>query len=98
LGAKQVCQQAHGVTEDHEVRSHIVTDRQALSACQRFLDDHRTLVEPACGAALAAVYDLAESLANKKDVLVVVCGGMGVSHQQLQQWQQMLDHEPDDNH
>lgn len=91
LGAKQVCQQAFDVTRSHKVTSHIVSDRQALSACKQFLDDHRTLVEPACGAALAAVYDRADALADKKNILVVVCGGMGVSDVQLQQWQQMLD-------
>lgn len=38
------------------VVSRVATDRQALEACLRFANDHRMLVEPACGAALAAVY------------------------------------------
>lgn len=58
-----------------------VTDRDAVNACLRFADDHRVLVEPACGAALAAVYGgqkKAETwLKGLKDgpVVVEVCGG-----------------------
>ena len=34
-------------------------------------DDHRVIVEPACGAALAAVYRRAPALASAKSILVV---------------------------
>ena len=53
LGAKQVCQQAFELSQQRPIHSHVVTDAQALDACERFLLDHRILVEPACGAALA---------------------------------------------
>ena len=46
-----------------------------MSACLRFADEHRLLVEPACGAALAAVYARAPCLAAAASVVVVVCGG-----------------------
>ena len=62
LGAKKICEQAFDCTRDHPLRSVVVSDRAAVSACQRFLDDHRLVVEPACGASLAAVYDGAPSL------------------------------------
>jgi L-serine/L-threonine ammonia-lyase len=55
-------------------------------ACTRFLDDHRVLVEPACGAALAVVYAASERLAGFERVLVVVCGGATASVGQLQRW------------
>ena len=90
LGAKQVCQQAFNVTQQHDVISHLVSDGDALNACCRFLDDHRILVEPACGATLAAAYDSLECLQNKENILVVVCGGMGVSMQQMADWQLQL--------
>jgi L-serine/L-threonine ammonia-lyase len=57
------------------VRSHVASDADAVSACLRFCDDHRLLVEPACGAALAAVYTAAPALAMASSVVVVVCGG-----------------------
>jgi L-serine/L-threonine ammonia-lyase len=31
----------------------VVSDKMALKACQDFLEDHRVLVEPFCGAALS---------------------------------------------
>ena len=83
LGAKQVCAAACAVADRHSLVSHLVSDQQAVAACWRFLDDHRVLVEPACGAALAAVYDPVPALAGRKTILVVVCGGMGVSVAQL---------------
>ena len=38
------------------VVSSVVSDAEAVAACVSFLDDHRSLVEPACGAALAEAY------------------------------------------
>ena len=63
-----------------------VSDRAAVVACERFLDDHRVLVEPACGAGLAAVYDAAAPLQGVRSVLVIVCGGAGVSLALLRAW------------
>ena len=53
------------------------------------------LVEPACGAALAAVYDdkawaQMEKRMGEGPVVVVVCGGSGVSPQQLCEWQELF--------
>ena len=90
LGAKQVCQRAFDVTREFDVTSHIVSDREALEACYRFLDDHRVMVEPACGATLSAVYNSAPALQDSRKVLVVVCGGMGVSMEQLEHWKNSL--------
>ncbi len=48
-------------------------------------------MEPACGAALAAVYDSATWAAVSRDigagpVVVVVCGGSGVSAPLVAEW------------
>jgi len=86
LGAKKVAAAAYDCAVEHDVHSHVVSDRQALHACLRFARDHRVLVEPACGASLAAVYQPVESLTGKRDILVVVCGGAGVSIEQLEHW------------
>jgi L-serine/L-threonine ammonia-lyase len=96
LGAKRVCDEAVAVARRHTVRTWQCTDREAVDACTRFLDDHRTLVEPACGAALAAVYQRAAPLLETTDpgmssggptldrsVLVVVCGGAAVTRGSL---------------
>ena len=90
LGAKRVAEQALACTRQHPVQSHLVTDRAALEACERFLLDHRVLVEPACGAALALAYS-AEALAGYQHVLVVVCGGATATLEQIQAWLKQVE-------
>ncbi len=86
LGALCVAEQAFKLSREHDVKSKLVTDKQAIAACDRFLDEQRMLVEPACGASLAALYDCNESLANYNDVVVIVCGGVGTTRKQLNDW------------
>jgi L-serine/L-threonine ammonia-lyase len=85
LGARKVSQQAFDWTRRHPVHSVVVPDSAAVDACIRFMDDHRTVVEPACGAALAVAYDTGR-LAGMRNVLVIVCGGVTATVAQLQQW------------
>lgn len=90
LGAKRVADQALACAQQHPVHSHLVSDRAALEACERFLLDHRVLVEPACGAALALAY-APGALAQYQNVLVVVCGGATATLEQIQAWLQQAD-------
>lgn len=90
LGALQVCEQAFAWSQRHPVRSVVVSDRAAVSACRRFVADHRIVTEPACGASLAAIYDGAPEIAACDSALVIVCGGAGVSVEQLQRWSDEL--------
>ncbi|GFO10489.1 serine dehydratase [Plakobranchus ocellatus] len=76
------------------VLSQLISDKEAVQACVKFAEDHRFLVEPACGASLAAVYsDVVGSLCTsgqlpKKihSVLVIVCGGTIVSTEAVELW------------
>lgn len=86
LAAKRVARQAFEWTRRHAVSSVIVSDAQAVDACRRFADDMRMLVEPACGAALAVVYQDLPALQAVKRPLVVVCGGIGVDMTKLEAW------------
>jgi L-serine/L-threonine ammonia-lyase len=86
LGARMVSEQAFAWTTQHPVRSVVVPDRAAVAACIRFMDDHRVVVEPACGASLAVAYDAAATLGEFHNVLVIVCGGVTATVHQLQQW------------
>lgn len=89
LGASLVCNQAYTCTQTHHLTSVVVTDGMAVDACAKFADDHRALVEPACGAGLAVVYQQLEALKKFKSqpILVVVCGGNIVSLEMLAKWQ-----------
>lgn len=86
LGARRVCQRAFDISQTRPVDSVVVDDRAAVDACMRFLDDHRVLVEPACGAALAVAYAHADRLARFERVLMIVCGGATATLAQLQAW------------
>jgi L-serine/L-threonine ammonia-lyase len=88
LGAKQVAKQAFEWSKKHEIISAVVSDKQATDACIRFADEHRVLVEPSCGAALAAVYD-DSVLGNAKflkNPIVIACGGNAVNLELLRSW------------
>jgi L-serine/L-threonine ammonia-lyase len=86
LGAKQVCQRAFELARSHPLNSLVVSDAEAVDACVRLMDDHRLVVEPACGAALAPAYAAHPALAGVDDLLVVVCGGATTTAAQLLAW------------
>ena len=86
LGAKRVCERAWQWTRERRVRSVLVSDAAALSACERFLADHRILVEPACGASLALAYARHASLDPFESVLVIACGGATATIDQIRRW------------
>lgn len=86
LGARKVAQQAFNWTTRHPIHSVVVSDRQAVKACESFILDHRVVVEPACGAALAAVYENIEEIGACKKVAVIVCGGVTATIAHLKQW------------
>lgn len=84
LAAKKVCQNAFEVSQALEVRSLVVSDQDTVDACLKFIDDHRILVEPACGATLSVLYDQAIQFKPTDQVLVIVCGGAGITLETLQ--------------
>lgn len=86
LGAKRVCENAFQWSKTHPIHSVVVSDQSALTACERFLDDHRIVVEPACGASLAMAYEGASELESFSNILVVVCGGATSTIDQIRDW------------
>lgn len=86
LGAKQICQQAFDLMQKHPTHPQTITDKEAVNACIQFANDHRFLVEPACGAALAVVYEKREVLKQFNNVVVILCGGNGVNLDLLTKW------------
>ena len=85
---------------EFNVTSGVVTDRSAINACLQFANDHRMLVEPACGAGLSSIYsntfvdtnpplDMIKS-DNQKPIVIIVCGGEIVSTELLQKWKELF--------
>jgi L-serine/L-threonine ammonia-lyase len=74
-------------------KSLVVTDTEAVAALLRFSEEYRMLVEPACGAALATVYEPRihnELLSQYRSVVIVVCGGGAVNLELIGQWKSKL--------
>lgn len=90
LGARQVSEHAFALVAEHRIDCAVVSELQAVDACLRFLDDHRILVEPACGASLATVYEDIAELADFQNILVIVCGGATSTVEQLNTWRHSL--------
>lgn len=88
LGANKVSEHAFEIACSRDLRSVVVSDLEALDACEQFLRDHRVLVEPACGAALAVVYsEQRRHLLDGIDApLIVVCGGATATLEKLDEW------------
>jgi L-serine/L-threonine ammonia-lyase len=91
LGARTVTPRALEWTRHHPITPWVVSDRSAVNACLRFADDHRVLVEPACGAALAAGYERARPLEGRSPVVIIVCGGAGVTRELLDRWKSQVE-------
>ncbi|KAM4615967.1 L-serine dehydratase/L-threonine deaminase-like [Polymixia lowei] len=98
LGLTRVSAQTLKLVGEHSVFSELVTDQEAVKAVERFVDDEKILVEPACGAALAAVYcDTIKRLQKEAKlaqdlgpVVIVVCGGNNISMEQLTRLKKQL--------
>ena len=75
LGARTVCAEALALAQSSNTISVVISDDEAVQACRQFLDDHRILVEPACGAALALIYQAHVDLSKHDCVAIEICGG-----------------------
>lgn len=86
LGAAQVAQWPvqHIVEFDHECL--VLSDDDAIMGVVRYASDLRQLVEPACGVSLAVAYLEHPALADARDVVIVVCGGVSISAQLVAGW------------
>lgn len=91
LAAKHITHAAFDWTKKHTVYPQIVTDIAAVNASVAFAEDHRVLVEPACGAALSLAYDGLPLLKTFSSLLIIVCGGIGSSCDLLRQWRKKLN-------
>ena len=83
LASKTVAKRALELALKHKVISYTVSDKEAIDACGLFLNETGNLVEPACGAALASVYNNMAVISEAESVLIMVCGGSGLNFSQF---------------
>ena len=95
LGASRVAEQALVYGKDAAVKSVVLSDAEAAMGCWRFADDERLLVELSCGVNLALCYDgrlakhLGRPVTKDTSIVVIVCGGQGVSLELLSEWKRI---------
>ena len=83
LGARRVSDGVLARALERGVTCELVSDALAVDGAVRFRDEHGHLVEPACGAALAAAYDWRYGAAAAP-IVVVACGGVGITDSELE--------------
>ncbi|KAI1104849.1 pyridoxal-phosphate dependent enzyme [Jackrogersella minutella] len=100
LGAPRVSERTfRWAREAPHLKSVVVSDGQAVQGVVRLADDARMLVEVACGAAVATVYNgelrramggegLGAEEWGRRNVVVVVCGGSHISLEILGRWRE----------
>jgi L-serine/L-threonine ammonia-lyase len=86
LGAKQVAESAFEWSRRRTVQRHLCSDAEAVAAVRSLADAFNVLVEPACGAALSAVYLPSPAIASAGSILVIVCGGAGMDYASFNQY------------
>ncbi len=91
LAAPTVCEQAFAYSKVHNIVSLVIDDNEAIKGSLALLTQHRMVTEPACGASIAALWSGLDLLDNAKTVVVIVCGGVGTTAQQLLDWQAKLE-------
>ncbi len=80
LGARCVAKEAFMKSMQHPTHSLLVSDQEAIDASMQFAKEERMLVEPACGASLAACTKLSPALPEGSRLVVIVCGGSDMSY------------------
>ena len=86
LCVRRVAEALIPACRDRAVTALTVSDEATTLACVRLAEDHGMVVEPACGAALAPLYSPNPDLENATNIVVIVCGGMVVTLDQLATW------------
>jgi L-serine/L-threonine ammonia-lyase len=91
LGARRVADRALEWAREHPIVPYVVSDGDAVNACLWFADRQRVVVEPACGASLSLLLEPHRHILDHyRSVLVIVCGGAGVTIGQLLHWRDRL--------
>jgi L-serine/L-threonine ammonia-lyase len=86
LGANKVAERIVTLAREHPIRNCLVTDAEAVQGSVTLLEEHRLLTEPACGASVAALARVPEHFPNAQRIVVIACGGVGTTSQQLLEW------------
>lgn len=101
LGARKVSPGVFDLATSPEAKdkflSVTVSDREAMEGCKLLLDEHRFLVEPACGVVLSAArnlrqFSLSAMFPTKRvedlKIVLVICGGSAMTMDLLRSFEE----------
>lgn len=83
LGVRMVCQHSYDLTAKLNIKNLVLSDAEAFQGSADLLNNHRLLTEPACGVSVAALNKVKELFPEAQRVVVIVCGGVGISADKL---------------
>jgi len=70
----------------HRVEPVTVAESACIKACVRLANELGLVVEPACGTALAPLYDNHPAVEGSHNIVVIACGGQVVELEELAAW------------
>lgn len=83
LGARIVCRRSYELTSELSIKSLVLSDTEAFQGSADLLEAHRLMTEPACGVSIASLSKAKNYFPEARRVVVIVCGGVGTSAEQL---------------
>ncbi|MEK0362432.1 pyridoxal-phosphate dependent enzyme [Pseudomonas sp. CBC3] len=83
LGARMVCKRSVELASELSIKSLVLSDSEAFQGSADLLAAHRLLTEPACGVSIASLSRVKDCFPQARRVVVIVCGGIGTSAEQL---------------
>lgn len=80
LGATYVAPRLLEWTTQHPIKNVVISDEDALFGSRALAANERLLVELASGASLSLVFNNHPAIRTYQSILVIVCGGLNISH------------------
>ena len=89
LGAKKTTPFIFGTVSSLVDRCTVLSDEQAVSALFQFLDEEKSLIEPAASCSIAAALENRDYLKGKK-IVIIVCGA-NIHLKEVLEWKTMMN-------
>jgi len=89
ISAAEITPRVIELSKTHRLIPYLTSDLSCVEASERFLDDHRLLVDISCGVTLSALYQNSRLLEEFNRIAVIVCGGVGIRYSSLAKLKEM---------
>jgi L-serine/L-threonine ammonia-lyase len=83
ISAAEITPRVMELSKTHRLIPYLTSDLSCVEASERFLDDHRLLVDISCGLTLSALYQNSPLIAGFDRIAVIVCGGVVIRYRSL---------------